>query len=192
MALVPRLSLPAEYPLAPCSEERRACQNPLLLKGQNLVGGYAPKGFPSRAEPQEAKNGLKAAAAAAARQPSTKDSLRTQQEAAGLLTQGPTSARELLRPATGTVQGSRPPWGQWGCSQVLRGPCRHGSNAGQCKLLGIVWGGEGGGEGEGGSLAEAGGCLDVPAPRPPSPEPVWPVGYKRGLEQWESYASWRL
>lgn len=32
----------------------------------------------------------------------------------------------------------------------------------------------------------------MPAPRPPSPEPVWPVGYKRGLEQWESYASQRL
>lgn len=32
----------------------------------------------------------------------------------------------------------------------------------------------------------------MPAPRPPSPEPVWPVRYKRGLEQWEPYASQKL
>lgn len=123
------------------------------------------KGVPSQAEPQEAKSGLKPEAAG--RRHSTKDSLGTQQEEVGLLTQGPTSARELLRPAAGTVQGSRPPWGQWGCSQVLKGPCQHGSNAGQCKLLGIVWGREGGGEGEGASQRQAAvsTCL-LPAPLP--------------------------
>lgn len=72
----------------------------------------------------------------------TKDSLP---ETAGgwAVDPGPTSAREL-RPAAGTVQGSRPPWGNQGCSQVLRGPRRHGPGAGHCKLLGIVWGREGG------------------------------------------------
>ena len=40
---------------------------------------------------------------------------------------------------------------------------------------------------------QAGGCLNVPAPRPPSLEPVWPVwGTRGGLEQWESYAQERL
>lgn len=61
----------------------------------------------------------------------------------------------------------------------------------QCKLLGIVWGREGEVKAEGTLQAgrRAGGCLNVPAPRPPSPEPVWPVwGTRGGLEQWESYA----
>ena len=59
---------------------------------------------------------------------STKDSLwKTGGRRMGLLAAvgGPTSAGEL-RPASGTVQGCRPPWGLWGCSQVLRGRCQHG------------------------------------------------------------------
>ena len=123
----------------------------------------ARKGVPSQAKSQEGKNGLKPETAGRQHKGLPRDTGRGRR----LLTQGPTSAGELLRQAAGTVQGSRPPWGQWGCSQVLRGPCQHGSKAGQCKLLGIVWGREGGGEGEGALQRQAAvsTCL-LPAPLP--------------------------
>lgn len=71
--------------------------------------------------------------------------------------------------------------------------CQHGPRAEQGKLLGIVWGREGEVKEEGTLQREAGGCLNVPAPRPPSPEPVWLVwGTRGGLEQWESYAQVKL
>lgn len=53
--------------------------------------------------------------------------------------------------------------------------------------------GRGGGEGEGeGALQRQAAVSTCLLPAPLSPEPVWPVRYKRGLEQWVSYASRRL
>lgn len=60
-------SLPAQCPLAACSEEQGPCQNPLLLKGQNLVGGHGQKGgskpskAPGRQEWTEARGSRQAA-----------------------------------------------------------------------------------------------------------------------------------
>lgn len=164
LALVPSpSSLPAQCPLAACSEEQGPCQNPLLLKGQKLVGGHGQKGgskpskVPGRQEWTEARNSRQAAQ----RTPSGYRKGRTVADPGPYLSRGASPSSCWYSP------GLQATLGQWGCSQVLRGPCQHGSKARQCKLLGIVWGREGGGEGEGALQRQAAvsTCL-LPAPLP--------------------------
>lgn len=126
---VPSCSLPPPwYPLPCCPEEKDPARTPLPIKGQSQVGGHAQKGDPGQVGCRAPGGHEWVGARIRGQAGSTKDSLgKSGGRRMGLLAAewGPTSAREF-RLASGTVQASRPPWGLWGCSQVLRGRCQHG------------------------------------------------------------------
>lgn len=164
--LCPAFSCP--FPGAPCPAAQRRkdpTKAPPPLKGQSQAEGHGWRGDPgpagggapeSHGECREQHKGLP---------------LEDWREKDGLLAAGwgPTSAREFLPvqpPARSRAPGH--PGGSGAAARSSGGDACMAPKPGRCKLLGIVWGREGGGEGGGnlaGGQAAVSTCL-LPAPLP--------------------------